>query len=105
MFEILKSVEVEKFEVVELMLKTTPLFGVPVADVRIERSPKGLVVPIPRAPLLVKVEVPVAPKDAPFAVRTFEKSVVPVALVRVRPPLNAICVLVAFPGKRYEKVV
>ena len=54
-------------------------------------------VPIPRAPVVVKVEVPVAPKAALFDVWMFVKKVVPVALVKVMfakmfDPVNVLLV-------------
>ena len=93
---ILKSVDVAKLDVVDDMLKTTPLFGVPVALVRILMRPKGLVVPMPREPLDVKVLVPVAPKAALLEVWVRVKSEVPVALVKLSPPLRVVSPLKVF---------
>ena len=84
-FDMEKSVEVEKFEVVLAMLNTMPLFGVPVALVRMEMRPNGDVVPIPNDPDVVKVLVPVAPK---------------LAFDAVSPPLKLRRVEVALLGNR-----
>ena len=87
-FEIEKRVVVAKLLVVEAMVKTTPGFGEVVAEVKMERRPNGLVVPMPSLPALVIVVVPVAPNEAAFDERTLVKSVVPVAFTNVRVPLK-----------------
>ena len=56
----------------------------------IDRSPYGEVVPIPSDPAEVKVLVPVAPKAAFDEVCVRVKSEVPVALVKVIPPLKML---------------
>ena len=61
-------------------------------------------VPIPRAPVLVKVEVPVAPKEACDDERTLEKKVDEVPFVIVSPPLKFKSVVVALPMKGYAKM-
>ena len=58
---------------------------------------------MPRRPAEVNVDVAVPPNNAVLAERMFVNSVVPVALVKVRPPLKFKSVVVAFEGKRYPK--
>ena len=64
----------------------------------------GEVVPIPRNPAEVKVDVAVPPNDAALAVSTLLKRFVVVAFVAVRPPLKLSSVVVALAGKRYPKI-
>jgi hypothetical protein len=63
-----------------------------------ESAEPGVVVPIPRKPAEVKVEVPVAPKLACDDARYCVKRFVPVAFVKVSPPLKAMRVVVALPA-------
>ena len=65
---------------------------VPVAEVTSERRPNGEVVPIPSAPVVVKVLVPVAPKAAVEPVCESAKIVVEVAFWVVRLPVLLIVV-------------
>ena len=55
------------------------------------------------APFAANDEVAVAPKDAVFELWLVVKRLVPVAFVKVSPPLKARSVEVAALGKRYAK--
>ena len=82
--------------VVEPMTKAGP--AIPVG--LMENCAHGDVDAIPRNPADVKVDVAVPPNDAALAVSTLPKRFVVVAFVAVRPPLNAMFVVVALFGKR-----
>ena len=62
--EMEKSVEMAHCALDDDMTKSVPVFGVEVGDVKILSGAYGVLVPIPRAPVAVKVEVAVAPNAA-----------------------------------------
>ena len=98
-FDTAKSVEVAHRPVEEEMVKRfRGTLGVVVGEAKMERSPQGVVVPMPREPVEVKVEVPVAPKAALDEVCTRVKSEVPVALAKEKLPVSVALVANKFPA-------